>query len=69
MHYVIAAKALRKVFISIKGIYYQVEVRGQTVTWLVNHQRGFKVGNLISCYFCFILLIELILQPTAHIII
>ena len=43
MHYVVAAKALRKVFISIKGIYYQVEIKGQTVTILVNHQRGFKV--------------------------
>jgi len=42
MHYVISAKALRKVFISIKGIYYQVDIKGQTVTWLVNHQRGFK---------------------------
>nr|CAG4634763.1 EOG090X05E6 [Alona affinis] len=42
LHYVIAAKALRKVFISIKGIYYQVEIKGQTVTWLVNHQRGFQ---------------------------
>lgn len=43
MHYVIAAKALRKVFISVKGIYYQVEIKGQPVTVLVNHQRGFKV--------------------------
>nr|CAG4650945.1 EOG090X05E6 [Simocephalus serrulatus]SVE94210.1 EOG090X05E6 [Simocephalus serrulatus] len=42
MHYVIAAKALRKVFISVKGIYYQVEIKGQTVTILINHQRGFK---------------------------
>nr|CAG4649301.1 EOG090X05E6 [Scapholeberis mucronata]SVE93591.1 EOG090X05E6 [Scapholeberis mucronata] len=42
MHYVIAAKALRKVFISVKGIYYQVEIKGQPVTILVNHQRGFK---------------------------
>ena len=37
MHYVIAAKALRKVFVSIKGIYYQVEIQGQTVTWIVPH--------------------------------
>ncbi|XP_068227154.1 pescadillo [Palaemon carinicauda] len=37
MHYVIAAKALRKVFISIKGYYYQAEVMGQTVTWIVPH--------------------------------
>nr|CAG4647020.1 EOG090X05E6 [Megafenestra aurita]SVE92363.1 EOG090X05E6 [Megafenestra aurita] len=41
MHYVIAAKALRKVFISIKGMYYQVEIKGQKVTFLINHQRGF----------------------------
>ena len=50
MHYVISAKALRKVFISIKGIYYQVEIKGQTITWLVNHQRGFKVCNASFFY-------------------
>lgn len=43
LHYVIAAKALRKVFISVKGIYYQVEIKGQPVTILINHQRGFQV--------------------------
>lgn len=37
MHYVIAAKALRKVFVSIKGIYYQADIHGQTVTWIVPH--------------------------------
>lgn len=37
MHYVIAAKALRKVFISIKGYYYQAEIMGQTVTWIAPH--------------------------------
>ncbi|OQV16181.1 Pescadillo-like protein [Hypsibius exemplaris] len=37
MHYVIAAKALRKVFVSIKGIYYQADIQGQTVTWIVPH--------------------------------
>ncbi|XP_064084106.1 pescadillo homolog [Macrobrachium nipponense] len=37
MHYVIAAKALRKVFISIKGYYYQADIMGQTVTWIVPH--------------------------------
>ncbi|EFX87801.1 hypothetical protein DAPPUDRAFT_306492 [Daphnia pulex] len=42
LHYVIAAKALRKVFISVKGIYYQVEIKGQPVTILINHLRGFK---------------------------
>lgn len=34
MHYVIAARALRKVFLSIKGIYYQAEVLGQPVVWI-----------------------------------
>uniref|UniRef100_A0A182SPD4 Pescadillo homolog n=1 Tax=Anopheles maculatus TaxID=74869 RepID=A0A182SPD4_9DIPT len=37
MHYVIAAQALRKVFISIKGYYFQAEIKGQTVTWIVPH--------------------------------
>lgn len=41
MHYVISSKSLRKVFVSIKGIYYQAEVFGQTVTWIVPHSRGF----------------------------
>jgi len=33
--YVIKSKSLRKVFLSIKGIYYQAEVMGERVTWLV----------------------------------
>lgn len=31
-------RALRKTFLSIKGIYYQAEVMDQTVTWLVPYQ-------------------------------
>ncbi|XP_062814530.1 pescadillo homolog isoform X2 [Anolis carolinensis] len=34
LNYVIASRALRKVFLSIKGIYYQAEVMGQLVTWI-----------------------------------
>lgn len=34
MHYIIAARALRKVFLSIKGIYYQAEVLGQPIVWI-----------------------------------
>lgn len=42
MHAVIAAKALRKVFVSIKGYYYQVEFEGQTITWIVPHHFAFQ---------------------------
>ncbi|PNI97925.1 PES1 isoform 8, partial [Pan troglodytes] len=34
IHYIIAARALRKVFLSIKGIYYQAEVLGQPIVWI-----------------------------------
>lgn len=36
--YVMATNSLRKVFISIKGIYYQASIMGQTVTWVVPHE-------------------------------
>ncbi|ODM99286.1 Pescadillo [Orchesella cincta] len=42
LHYVIEARALRKVFVSIKGYYYQAEIKGQTVTWIVPHYFGFQ---------------------------
>ncbi|KAM4808139.1 pescadillo homolog isoform 1-T1 [Rhinophrynus dorsalis] len=34
LNYVIASRSLRKVFLSIKGIYYQADILGQTVTWI-----------------------------------
>lgn len=37
-YYIIKTNALRKVFLSIKGIYYQAEVWGQTVTWIVPYK-------------------------------
>ncbi|KAL1398218.1 hypothetical protein pipiens_009138 [Culex pipiens pipiens] len=37
MHYCIASKALRKVFVSIKGYYFQAEIKGELVTWIVPH--------------------------------
>lgn len=36
--YIIHSHSLRKVFLSIKGVYYQAEVMGQSVTWLVPYQ-------------------------------
>ena len=38
--YVVRSHALRKVFASVKGLYYQAEVMGQTITWLVPHERS-----------------------------
>ncbi len=35
MSYVIRARNLRKVFCSIKGVYFQASVMGETVSWLV----------------------------------
>jgi len=36
--YVIRARAMRKVFASIKGYYFQAEICGHLVTWLAPHQ-------------------------------
>ncbi|PRW18309.1 pescadillo-family BRCT domain-containing [Chlorella sorokiniana] len=35
--WVVRSHALRKAFISVKGYYFQAEVQGQAVTWLVPH--------------------------------
>lgn len=45
MHFVIEAKALRKVFVSIKGYYFQADIKGQTVTWIVPHHFSFEPQN------------------------
>ncbi|ORX57441.1 hypothetical protein DM01DRAFT_1334064 [Hesseltinella vesiculosa] len=37
-NYVLQAQCLRKVFFSIKGIYFQAEIKGQTITWVVPYQ-------------------------------
>jgi pescadillo protein len=36
-YYISKSKSLRKVFVSVKGVYFQAEVLGETVTWLVPH--------------------------------
>ncbi|KAI1725296.1 pescadillo like protein [Ditylenchus destructor] len=45
MHYVIESHALSKVFVSIKGIYYQAEIMGEKVTWIVGHDRAVGRAN------------------------
>jgi pescadillo protein len=52
--YVIASRSLRKVFLSIKGIYYQAEILGQTVTWITPYDFPQKVNHYHFSLFIFI---------------
>lgn len=45
--YVVRAHALRKVFVSVKGFYYQADIQGQAVTWLVPHNLAQASAPLI----------------------
>lgn len=42
LHAVIASKSLRYCFISIKGYYFQADIKGQKVTWMVPHYYPFQ---------------------------
>ena len=44
--YVMRTQSLRKVFLSIKGVYYQAEIMDQPVAWLVPYQFTQNVGSL-----------------------
>ena len=44
--YILHSHSLRKVFLSIKGVYYQAEVMGQNVTWFVPYQFTQNVSSL-----------------------
>ncbi|KAF2009322.1 hypothetical protein BU24DRAFT_380797 [Aaosphaeria arxii CBS 175.79] len=47
-HYVIASHALRKSFLSIKGIYYQATIQGQDILWLVPYRFVQRTGGDID---------------------
>jgi pescadillo protein len=47
-HYVITSHALRKSFLSIKGIYYQVTIQGQDILWLVPYRFVQRTGGDID---------------------
>ena len=49
--YVMRNHSLRKVFLSIKGIYYQAEVMDQPVTWLIPYQFTQNVGHIHNFLF------------------
>lgn len=36
--YIAMSKSLNKVFVSVKGVYFQAEIMGELVTWLVPHK-------------------------------
>ncbi|OMJ28809.1 Pescadillo-like protein [Smittium culicis] len=43
MNYVMTTNKLKKTFLSIKGIYYQAEISGQTVTWIAPYEFSQRV--------------------------
>jgi pescadillo protein len=47
-HYVITSHSLRKSFLSIKGIYYQAEIQGQDILWLVPYRFVQRTGGDID---------------------
>ena len=47
-HYVITSHALRKSFLSIKGIYYQATIHGQDILWLVPYRFVQRTGGDID---------------------
>ncbi len=72
LHYIIASGTLKKCFISIKGYYFQVEIQGEIITWIVPHKLGHKVKNfylekkLFFIYFSSRIQLMLILKLWQH---
>ncbi|KAJ3438616.1 pescadillo [Anaeramoeba flamelloides] len=47
-NYVIKTNALRKVFVSIKGYYFQIEINGELITWIVPHNFTQKIPKDVN---------------------
>ncbi len=56
---------LLQVFLSIKGIYYQAEVLGQTITWIIPYQFAHDVSR-DTVYFSRLRLVQKIVQCFFH---
>ncbi|OAF72180.1 hypothetical protein A3Q56_00060 [Intoshia linei] len=56
MHYVIQEKCLEKIFISSKGIYFEIEIQNQKIRWVQPHnltyQKDFDVDFKVMSIFC-----------------
>lgn len=46
--FVVRTRCLKKAFLSIKGIYYQAEVEGQPITWLVPYKFSQRMPNEVD---------------------
>lgn len=51
LHAIIASQALRKVFVSIKGYYFQAQIKGQNVTWIMPHHFCFEPESTLEVDF------------------
>ena len=49
-NYIIQSGSLKKSFLSIKGIYYQAEIRGQSVTWIAPYQFSQAVSLMMLVF-------------------
>jgi len=53
-----------QVFLSIKGIYYQVDIQGQTVTWITPYQFSQEVSQSAMVYPSSVLVLRVVYVST-----
>lgn len=64
MQAIVTSRALRKVFISIKGYYFQAEIKGVPITWIMPHQFSFEVKYSTFLNFYSTIIVEFYLKVT-----